>query len=125
MNTNHETHSQVEHGAAGGAARSSIDGGAAALWASAFVILAMILVQAGQRGGTPAYAGNEAEVGTLRILTADAGSGEDVLIVLNQTDEVMSVYSVEGQRSVELYQTVPLAELFAGVRAAPNQNPRR
>lgn len=90
---------------------SRFDAGAAALWASAFVILAMILVQAGSRGNA-AYAGQVADIGTLRVLTADAGSGEEVLVILNQTDEVLSVYSVVGQRSLELYQTVTMAQLF-------------
>ncbi len=103
--------------------RTTIDAGAAALWASAFVILALILVQAGGRGGNAAYARDVDDITSLRILNADAGSGEDVIVLLNQTDETLSIYSVEAQRSLELYQSTPLAELFdkpAG-RQAPGQ----
>lgn len=103
---------------------ASVDGGAAALWASAFVILGLILVQAGHRGGNAALAGQVAEVGALKILTTDAGSNEEVLAVLNQTDDVLMVYAVEGGRSVELYQQTPLAELFTQARGAAGAAPR-
>ena len=90
----------------------SIDAGAAALWASAFVLAGMILVSAGRHAENPAYAGQVAEVAGLRILTADAGSNEEVVALLNQNDETLSVYGIENQRSLELYEVVRLPELF-------------
>jgi hypothetical protein len=92
-----------------------------ALWASAFVIGAMLTVQAGRLGapGTPdeAYAGNIAEIGQVRLLTADAGGGEEFLAILDLTGETISVYGVENQRSIELYQVARLPELFEQARA--------
>lgn len=93
------------------------DGGAAVLWASAFVIGALVLVQAGRLGLTePAYAATEAEAGTVRLLTADAGGGEEILAVLNVPEETISVYSVQNQRSIEVYQVANLGDLFAQAR---------
>lgn len=95
----------------------SIDGGAAALWASAFVIGALILVQAGERRGpSEAYAGNVAELGPMRLLTADAGGNEEVLVILNGVDETISVYGVQNTRSVELFQISKVDELFVQAR---------
>lgn len=102
-----------------------VDGGAAALWASAFVILAMILGHAGSRSGNTAYARDVDDVASLRILDADAGSGEDIIVILNQSDDSLSVYSVVGQRSLELYQSVPLAELFEQPAGRPGPGGRR
>lgn len=123
---NPSSNGTVPAGPAPSGGRDQIDVGAAALWASAFVVLAMILVQAGNRGGNTALARDVDDVSSMRILNADAGSGEDVIVVLNQTDETLSIYSVEAQRSLELYQSVPLGELFekpVGRQGAPA--PRR
>lgn len=84
-----------------------------ALWASAFVIAAMIVTQAGRVGSVePAHAGNLAEVGQVRLLTADAGGNEDYLAILNIADETISIYSVLNQRSIELHQVARLPDLF-------------
>lgn len=90
-----------------------IDPAAAALWASAFVIGAMLTVQAGRLGAPEAaYAGNLAEIGQARILTADAGGGEEFLAVLDVTAQTLSIYGVANQRSIELYQVARLPDLF-------------
>lgn len=95
------------------ASTNRLDPAAAALWASAFVIGAMLTIQAGRLGAPQsAEAGNLAEVGQVRILTADAGGGEEFLAVLNITDETISIYSIENQRSIELYQVAKLPDLF-------------
>lgn len=89
------------------------DSSAAALWASAFVIAAMLTVQAGRLGAPePAYAGNIAEVGQVRLLTADAGGGEEFLAVLDITRETLSIYGVQNQKSIELFQVAKIPELF-------------
>lgn len=104
MNTHNE---QVRIG-------SGFDGGSGALWASAFVITALILIQASRHdAGQQAHAGLIAEAGAYRILTSGTGNNEDIIAVLNQTDETVSIYSVENGRSLELYQSASLIELFS------------
>jgi hypothetical protein len=98
----------------------------AALWASAFVTAALILLQAGRLGPMqPAYAATEAEAGTVRLLTADAGGGEEILAILNSPKETISVYSVQNQRTIELYQVADLGELFAQARGEGPGGQRR
>lgn len=88
--------------------------GAAALWASAFVILALILVEAGRRGHEPsAFAGDAASVSDLSVLTVASGPDEDVLCVLDQRNETLSVFGVEQGRSVQLLQVQDVREAFA------------
>ncbi|MBL8746148.1 MAG: hypothetical protein JNK58_07310 [Phycisphaerae bacterium] len=97
-----------------------LDPSAAALWASAFIIAAMLTVQAGRLGTPePAYAGNIAEAGQVRLLTADAGGGEEFLAVLDITRETISIYGVQNQKSIELYQVARLPELFEQAKGAP------
>lgn len=100
---------------------SRLDSGAAALWASAFVIMALILTQAARLGGAPALAGEYAEVGQFKVLTGAAGSNEEFIAVLNTTDETISVYMVENGRSLELYQAQPLRDLFIVLGRGPAQ----
>ena len=103
-----------------------VAGASSALWASAFVIGALTLVQAGRLGPTqPAYAATEAEAGTVRLLTADAGGGEEILAVLNVPKGTISVYSVQNQRTIELYQVADLTELFAQARGEGPGGQRR
>lgn len=104
--------------------RQSIDTGAAALWASAFVIVALILTQAARFGpGSAAYAGDNANVGQLTILTAASGNNEDYIALINGSDETLSIYGVDNGRSLELYQVQPLGELFLSLSRAAQ--PRR
>lgn len=84
-----------------------------ALWASAFVILALILVRA-DRG--VAYA-EMAVVGSgYSALTTDGGSDEP-LMVIDQRRELLLVYQVENQNRVLLRQKVELPKLFGDARA--------
>lgn len=108
----------VASSAAGSPGR--LDAGGAALWASAFVILALVIVQAGRLGGAgeKAYAGDVAELATLRLLTASSGDNEEFLAILNHTDETISIYGIENGRSVELFQVQSLPEMFTQARGA-------
>lgn len=104
--------------------RPGFDSGAAALWASAFVILALILTQASRFGaGSAAYAGEYAEVGQFKLLSGDSGNNEEYIAVLNTIDETLSMYGIENARSLELYQSQPLRDLFVvmGRSAAPRR----
>ncbi len=104
--------------------RPRLDAGAATLWASAFVILAMILTHAGSAPSPSAYAGLVADVGQLKILTAQSGNNEEFIAILNSTDETLSIYGIENARSLELYQVQPLKDVFLSLSRAAGV-PRR
>jgi len=106
--------------AGGGGERVSVrTGGAAALWASAFVLLALIVTEAGKRNaGARAMAGDAASVADLAVLTAASGTEEDVLCVLDQRNETLSVFGVEQGRSVQLLQVQDLRQAFVQARGA-------
>ncbi len=98
-----------------------VDAGAGALWASACVIAALLVVQAGRLGGPggPAYAGpSPATVADLTALTPAAGDSEEVLCVVDRRAETMYVYGVVNNSRVDLLQAVRLGDLFAQARAA-------
>ncbi len=104
--------------------RSRFDTGAAALWASAFVLLALILTQAGRLTEPVAYAGEVDDIGQMKLLTAQSGNNEEFIAVLNSSDETISIYGIENARSLELYQVQSLRELFLGLSRATGA-PRR
>lgn len=106
MNNHHDTDTNTSK-------PTRFDGGAAALWASAFVIGAMIISQASRMGvSNPAYAGNVSEVGDLTVMTASSGDNEDVLAVLDRRDEILYIYGVEQGRDLTLYQIHRVNDLF-------------
>jgi hypothetical protein len=106
--------------------RNAVEPGAAALWASAFVVAALVILQAGRLpGSSPAHAGTAADIGQVRLLTASAGTNEDILLLVNNTEETMAIYSVENGRSVELQQVARLPELFEQARVAAQGGGRR
>ena len=72
----------------------------AALWASAFVIAALAIVQAGRLPGQAAYAETVSEFGDYTILTARTGKGPDerpheALWVIDNRERVLIVYDLE------------------------------
>ena len=88
---------------------------AVSLWASALVILALVIVQAGRMDpGHLAFA-DVSEIGDLTILNADAGGGEDVVVILDRRDERVYVYGLLN-RNPELLVAENLAELFTRAR---------
>ncbi|MCH8006909.1 MAG: hypothetical protein IH888_11885 [Planctomycetes bacterium] len=75
---------------------------AAALWASAFVIGALTIVQTG-RLPQAAYGEMSASHGDYTILTTDSGRGGDLdpdelLYVIDNRTEVLLVYEIEDAR---------------------------
>jgi len=105
------------------ASSSTFNASAAALWASAFVILAIIIVQAGRMPGNPAYAAVEADRGAYTLMTADSGKGGDVepdeiLCVIDSRDQVLLVYEIENARQggLVLRERQSLEELFIRAR---------
>lgn len=100
-------------------AAARLDHGAAILWASAAILGALIILQAGRLpSGERAVAGDVTEVASLRLITVDVGNNEDALAVLNHGDETISIYGLENGRSLELYQVSHLADIFSEARRA-------
>ncbi|HVP73547.1 MAG TPA: hypothetical protein VMS30_07405 [Phycisphaerales bacterium] len=96
---------------------------AAALWASAFVILALIIIQAGRLPGTSANAAVQADRGSYTIMTADSGKGGDtepdeILCVLDSREQILMVYEIEDARrgGMMLRDGYALSDLFLKAR---------
>lgn len=89
----------------------------APLWASALVILALILVQSSRMGGNRAQAEMVSSSGGYTVMTADGGTDE-VLLILDERSEELFVYRVENQRSVDMKERISLSRLFSDARAA-------
>ncbi|MCA9293603.1 MAG: hypothetical protein KDA20_07300, partial [Phycisphaerales bacterium] len=95
----------------------SVDTGAAALWASAFVIMAMIVTQASRLGlGSAAYA-DVSKAGDLTTLTAAARNNDDILLVLDGRTETLSAYGIMNRSTVRAYPLHDLRDLFTQARA--------
>jgi len=92
------------------------------LWASALVLFALVLIQAqpiwGLQpfGNSEAQAGMVASSGAFTILTADSGN-EDVVVLLDGRNEMLYVYRTDMRSGVQLFQRVPVAQVFADARA--------
>ena len=87
----------------------------AALWASACVIAALIIVQAGRMGETPARADLVSSVGGMTALTFESQS-EDLLAVIDGRSESLFVYKVENKNSLDLLRSYSLPTLFSEAR---------
>ena len=96
-----------------------IDTGAAALWASAFVIMAMIITQSSNaRIGNTAHA-DVTSVGSITVTNIKAREDSDVLLVLNDAQERLYIYGLEQGRSLELLQSQDLPDIFNSARRTP------
>ncbi|MEM1165640.1 MAG: hypothetical protein AAGI30_05050 [Planctomycetota bacterium] len=95
-----------------------VDTGAAALWASAFVLMAMVIVRAGDAGQV-ARASTQ-KTGTISVSALETLEGVTDLIVVadDRTDELF-VYEIEGGRGINLVQYRPVADLFPEPPASP------
>ncbi len=99
---------------------------AATLWASACVIMAIIIMQAGSTlgpgGSGVAHAETVSNIGDYTLITVPIGNGEEVLVVTDSRDENIYTY-VTSARSVELQDVRSIREMF---ELAQNRgNPRR
>ncbi|MBX3365300.1 MAG: hypothetical protein KF866_11115 [Phycisphaeraceae bacterium] len=90
------------------------DAASPALWASAFVLIALILTQAGRLVGNTARAEMVSQTGPYTVMTADGGNN-DILIVLDARSERMHVYAAT-QRSVDMLQSFDVPQLFSDAR---------
>jgi len=110
-NTDRNTIARPDTEGPGGSQRS---GAAAALWASAFILMAMIITQAGRLGGpvSSAYA-DVTSAGDLTIITTQGSAGEDIVAVLDRRDELLFMYGVDSARRIQLLRFYSVQQLFS------------
>lgn len=90
---------------------------AAPLWWSAAALGVIALVQVA--GRPAAYAGESGMVsraGVTTMLTADIGP-EDLLFLLDNRSDELSVYRVDSRAGLELLQRLPVGQVFIDARA--------
>lgn len=92
------------------------------MWASAFVLAALIVVQAGRMGESQARADLVSSVGGVTALTVAGAASEDLLMVIDGRSEELFVYRVENQNNLELYRRYSLPRMFTDARG---QGPSR
>jgi hypothetical protein len=95
-------------------------GAPSGLWASAFILFALVLIQAQPLLAQPfgqhaAQAGMVSQVGQLTVLTADAGN-DDVLLVLEGRSEELFVYRTD-RNGIQLQQRMQVPKLFQDAKA--------
>jgi hypothetical protein len=79
----------------------------AALWASAFVIAALVIVQAGRLPINPAYADQAVSENGYTLVTTDSGRGDEaapyqLLYIIDDRTETMLVYQIEDARQKQI-----------------------
>jgi hypothetical protein len=99
---------------AGRSGRLSAD---AALWASAFVLGALLIVQAGRGADSAARAEMASSVGGYTLMTTQTQSGE-ILYIIDNLSEQFFVYNVEQQRELVLLHKEDLKGLFTSAKNA-------
>jgi hypothetical protein len=117
MNTNTESTSSSSKGP---------NYAAAALWASAFMLAALTIVQAGRIPGATAYAeaansgANGASVATIATGLGPDNKPYEALWVVDNRTEILSIYYIEnansGEKSLQLRQMASLPDLFRAAR---------
>jgi hypothetical protein len=88
----------------------------AALWASAIVLGALIIVQAGRLTGAEARADLVSGTSGVTALTVESSS-EDILMVVDNRSERLMTYKVVNQNNLELFRSYDLPRTFADARA--------
>lgn len=97
-----------------------ISGRSSNLWllASALVLGGLLVAQLGRlTGGTPAYADLVNQGNDFGILTS-ISTGDDLVVVLDQRNEELLVYTPYNQRAIEFKARHSLKDLFTTGRAA-------
>ncbi|GJQ30546.1 MAG: hypothetical protein HBSAPP03_24300 [Phycisphaerae bacterium] len=88
------------------------------LWASAIALGLLALVQGVRVADWPGEARAEmvARSGVVTVMTADGGN-DDVLLVLDERAETVSIYKTDTRNGVQHVQTLSLPTLFTEARA--------
>ncbi len=92
----------------------------AALTASAFVLGAVLIVQAGRNADNQAHAEMTSVTGGYVIMTTQGQNGE-LLYMIDNVNEKLMVYNVIQQRTLELVRSESLPDVFAAMRTAAGQ----
>jgi hypothetical protein len=102
---------------------SQFNASAAVLWASAFIIAALVVVQAGRLPGNLAHGDMVADRSSYTLMTADSGRGGDVepdeiLLIIDSREQILLVYEVEDarKRNIFLRDSYSLDNLFMRAR---------
>lgn len=88
----------------------------ALLWFSAFILMGLLIAQGGRlasRGASEARADLVSRVGEYTLLTTNAQSSEDIVLVLDGRGEQVFVYRIQNQKALELVRKYDLSTLFA------------
>ncbi len=105
-----------QNGSITGAA-SKRDWTGTALVAAAVLVAGLIAVQLSRFvGGSPALADQVSTYADHTMLTVDSGSGEDVVVVLDQRGETLMIYRCPNQRSLEFKGQTDIRQLFFEAR---------
>jgi hypothetical protein len=88
--------------------RTTINPAGAALWASAFVLAALIIVQAGRYPGQAAQAEMATTRGSYTLMTTDSGRGGDenpneLLYIIDSRDQILLCYEIEDARQKAMF----------------------
>lgn len=103
--------------------RRSLGTAEAILLATAFLLVAIVLVQAGRLPGNAAYAEMGVAGDDFTLVTASSGRGDDadpyeILWIVDSRGEVLHVYEIEDVRQGGIQQraTLDLRNVFANAR---------
>jgi hypothetical protein len=90
---------------------------AALLWTTAAVLAALTLVQLGRTSiGSTARAEMVSQTGDFTLMTTNGGN-DDVIAVIDNRGEDLTIYRVDNQSALELYQRIGLQQVFTNARA--------
>ena len=89
----------------------------AVLWASAFVLAGLVLLQAQRVVGPVASAELVSRTGDTTIMTV-SGPSDDALWVLDERSEQLFIYAAQQRGGIELVQKLSLSTLFRDARRA-------
>lgn len=88
----------------------------ALLWFSAFILIGLVVVQAGRLAShrfNAARADLVSRVGDYTLLTTNEQSSEDLAVVVDGRGELLFVYRIQNQKALELVRKYELSTLFA------------
>lgn len=93
------------------------------LWASAFVILALIITQAGRVvPANQAHAGLIAQSGDLTVLTADTGTDHEVVLLLDRFEGTLLVYTMKNRNTLALLQNYEVDAMLRNAAAVAGKS---
>ncbi|RMH14232.1 MAG: hypothetical protein D6695_01830 [Planctomycetota bacterium] len=84
---------------------------------TAAVLFALIMLQTLGMPAKTAQAGLVSKTGGYTMLTVNGGRPDELLFVIDDRNENLFVYSIEGGRIIELQARESLPEMFTAARA--------